>query len=300
MRSPVITLSFGEAGSWPRVTDGAGAVQLRIRGSESRSERPSGVWREGPYGIMPPIASDALVLRTDKLGETSKVVVLLTKERGKVRAVAKGARGSRPRFHSALEPLSEVRVGLYGRHGADLYRLGQCELIRSAYVCGGRDLETALTFSYFAELLDAFSPEGEAEEKVYRLAVAVIRAVEEGASSKVMSRYLEAWLLRLHGLYPPLDRCASCGAKIGEGGREYQRAAHGFVCGRCGVASGPSLTRESRCFLERIFHEPPGALRDASAPAEIEPFHRELIARHLERDLRSYRVLKDALRTAAP
>ena len=54
---------------------------------------------------MPPIASDALVLRTYKLGETSKVVVLLTRERGKVRAVAKGARGRRSRYQSALEPL---------------------------------------------------------------------------------------------------------------------------------------------------------------------------------------------------
>ncbi|MBN2371225.1 MAG: DNA repair protein RecO [Vicinamibacteria bacterium] len=247
---------------------------------------------------MPPISSDALVLRTNKLGETSKVVVLLTRERGKVRAVAKGARGSRHRYHSALEPLSEVRVGLYGRHGADLYRLGQCELIRSAYVYGGRDLETALTFSYYAELLDAFSPEGEADEKAYRLAVAVLQSVEQGASSMVMARYLEAWLLRLHGLYPPLDRCVSCGSKMGEGGREYQRSARGFVCGRCGVASGLSLSAESRRFLDQVFREPPSALRSASVPAEIEPFHQELIARHLERDLRSYRVLRDALRTA--
>ena len=56
---------------------------------------------------MPPISSDALVLRTYKLGETSKVVVLLTRDRGKLRAVAKGARGARARYQSSLEPLSE-------------------------------------------------------------------------------------------------------------------------------------------------------------------------------------------------
>ena len=86
---------------------------------------------------MPPITSDALVLRTYKLGETSKVVVLLTRERGKLRAVAKGARGPRSRYQSALEPLSEVRVSLHGRQGAELYRLGQCELLRSAFGAGG-------------------------------------------------------------------------------------------------------------------------------------------------------------------
>ena len=73
---------------------------------------------------MPPISSDAIVLRTFKLGESSKIVVLLTRERGKLRAVAKGARGARPRYQSSLEPLSEVRVSLYGRQGTELFRLG--------------------------------------------------------------------------------------------------------------------------------------------------------------------------------
>ena len=53
---------------------------------------------------MPPITSDALVLRTYRLGETSKIVVLLTRDRGKLRAVAKGARGPRSRYQSALDP----------------------------------------------------------------------------------------------------------------------------------------------------------------------------------------------------
>src|SRR5918994_5459127 len=98
---------------------------------------------------MPLIASEALVLRTYKLGETSKIVVLLTRERGKVRAVAKGARGGKPRYRSALEPLSEVRVTLHGRQGAELLRLGQCELVRSAFPSSGQALETALALSYF-------------------------------------------------------------------------------------------------------------------------------------------------------
>src|SRR6266545_2767444 len=85
---------------------------------------------------MPLLSSDALVLRTYTLGETSKIVVLLTRERGKLRAVAKGARGGRPRYQSALEPLSEVRVSLYGRQGTELFRLGECELLRSAFRAG--------------------------------------------------------------------------------------------------------------------------------------------------------------------
>src|SRR5215211_3644423 len=116
---------------------------------------------------MPPISSEALVLRAYKIGETSKIVVLLTRERGKVRAVAKGARGGKPRYRSALEPLSEVKVTLHGRQGAELLRLGECELVRSAFPPTGGDLDTALALSYFAELLDAFAQEGEAEDAAY-------------------------------------------------------------------------------------------------------------------------------------
>src|SRR5687768_18316502 len=105
---------------------------------------------------MPPIHSDALVLRSFKLGETSKIVVLLTRERGKLRAVAKGARGPKSRYQSALEPLSEVRIGLYGRQGAELYRMGGCELIRTAFLGPAGTADGPLVLSYFAELADSF------------------------------------------------------------------------------------------------------------------------------------------------
>jgi DNA repair protein RecO (recombination protein O) len=247
---------------------------------------------------MPPIASDALVLRAFALGETSKVVVLLTRERGKLRAVAKGARGARSRYRSALEPLSEVRVGLYGRQGAELLRLGECELVRSAFVVGSSDLTTSLSFSYFAELLDAFSPEGAAEDAVYRLAVAVIRSVEEGTSSMVAGRYLEAWLLRLQGVYPQLDRCAGCEASLPAGPLHYHAPAHGFVCDSCGPATGPHLPDGARAFLGEVFRRPPSGLADAARSDDLtlEGFHQQLIGRHLERELRSFRILKDVAR----
>src|SRR5713226_311034 len=219
---------------------------------------------------MPPIASDALVLRSYKLGETSKVVVLLTRERGKVRAVAKGARGPRSRYQSALEPLSEVRVGLYGRQGADLFRLGECELVHSAFKAGARGLDAALALSYFAELLDAFAQEGEAEDAVYRLALAVLAAVEGGADTGVVARYLEAWLLKLHGIYPPLDRCAGCDAALPGGERRYHRPAHGFVCESCGPASGPVLDAPDHDFLREAFARAPAAVTRRPSPVALE------------------------------
>jgi DNA repair protein RecO (recombination protein O) len=247
------------------------------------------------------LTTEALVLRAYKLGETSKVVVLLTRERGKVRAVARGARGGRPRYQSALEPLSEVRVTLYGRQGAELLRLGQAELLHSAFRVGERGLAAALFLSRCAELLDAFSPEGEAEERVYRLALAVLHAVEGGAEPELVARYLEAWLLRLHGLYPPLDRCAACGAELRGSRLAYHRPAHGFVCSGCGTASGPVLSGQVRALLRDVFSKPPAEVskRPRSHVRALESFHGDLVAAHLERDLRSPRVIREAIREVA-
>jgi DNA repair protein RecO (recombination protein O) len=244
------------------------------------------------------LTTEALVLRGYKLGETSKVVVLLTRERGKVRAVARGARGGRPRYRSALEPLSEVRVTLYGRQGAELLRLGQADLVHSAFRAGTRSLEAALFLSGCAEMLDAFSADGEADERVYRLALALVQAAEKGVSPELLGRYLEAWLLRLNGLYPPLDRCAACGGPLAaEGPLSYHRAAHGFVCGDCGPASGPDLPSPARRLLAELFRRHPDGLGEAGPEARaVESFHRDLITAHLERDLRSPRVIREVAR----
>jgi len=244
------------------------------------------------------LTTEALVLRSYDLGETSKIVVLLTRVRGKVRAVAKGARGPRPRYRSALEPLSEVSVSLHGRQGAELLRLGNCDLLHSAFRTGERSLEAALFLSYAAELLDAFAQEGEAEDRVYRLALALLRAAEDGGSTSALGRYLEAWLLRLAGLYPPLDCCAACSRALPAGGLRYHRASHGFVCDDCGPASGPLLPEGARAFLGEVFRRPPAELTAPLPPeaAGLESFHHDLVSRHLERPLRSHRVLLDVAR----
>jgi DNA repair protein RecO (recombination protein O) len=250
---------------------------------------------------VPVISSDAFVLRTYEIGETSKVVVLLTRDHGKLRAVAKGARGQRARYRSSLEPLSEVRVGLYGRQGADLFRLGPCELLRSAFRASGRGLEASLTLQYLAELIDAFAQEGETEEKVYRLAHAVVTAAEADVPPLALGRYLEAWLLRLHGIYPSLEQCAGCGGWLPRGPLRYHDAARGFVCDDCGPVSGPVLPAAARAFLNDVFRLSPSDLAKPF-PTEakaLEGFHQDLITRHLERDLRSQRVLRDVARGGA-
>src|SRR5437879_9873242 len=106
---------------------------------------------------MPLHTTDALILRTYTLGESDRIVVCLTRDRGKKRGVAKNARQSRRRFGGGLEPLTCGRVGYLERERRDLVSVHYVEPLRSPLSAVHGD---ALGYAeYFAELLDEWAPE---------------------------------------------------------------------------------------------------------------------------------------------
>ena len=108
---------------------------------------------------MPLYTTDALILRTYKLGESDRIVVFLTRDRGKKRGVAKNARQSRRRFGGGLEPMTVGRVGYVERERRDLVRLEYVEPKRSPMAAADRE---ALGYvGYFAELVDEWAQEND-------------------------------------------------------------------------------------------------------------------------------------------
>jgi len=146
---------------------------------------------------------EALTLRTYPFGEADKIGVFLTRDWGRLRGIAYGARKSRTRFGSGLEPLSYVRLTFRRKEGQELAVVENCEIIQPspAYRVGW---EQNLHLGYFAELLLEFSREQAASERVFRLALAAIDAVGD-ASMDRLARYFEFWMLRLEGVLPSLD-----------------------------------------------------------------------------------------------
>src|SRR5262245_29996356 len=148
---------------------------------------------------MPLYTTDALILRTYKLGESDRIVVFLTRDRGKKRGVAKNARKSRRRFGGALEPLTCARVGYFERERRDLVGLNFAEPVRSPLAAVDGD---ALGYvGYFAELIDEWAPEADPNEALFRLGASVVDAIAAGVPIEPLARYFEYWLLRLQGVY---------------------------------------------------------------------------------------------------
>src|SRR5918995_3257048 len=158
---------------------------------------------------MPLHTAEALILRTYKLGEADRIVVFLTRDRGKKRGVAPNARKSRKRFGAALEPLTEVRVAYFEKERRELVSLNYAETVRSPLATASPE---GLAYShYFAELIDAWAADSDADERLFRLGCSVLDALSTGTSADALARYFECWLLRLQGVYP-VDLSLSPGA----------------------------------------------------------------------------------------
>lgn len=254
---------------------------------------------------MPLYTADALVLRSYKLGEADRIVVFLTADRGKKRGVARSARRPRSRFVGALEPLTHVRVAYFEKETRELVGMNYAEPVRSPLSAPGDAVSYA---SYFAELLDEWAPADDPNETLYRLGASVLDAMAGGAPIEPLARYFEYWLLRLQGVYPPHLVCHRCGERFGSGDRgAWLSPIDGvFTCARCADAVdrqrvGSGLSPGALAFLAEARRRPPGELAGVAPSrgvlAELEALHRGLMLRHLDRELRSMRVLR-ALRRA--
>ena len=247
---------------------------------------------------------DALVLRTYRYGEADCIVVFLTADRGKKRGVAKNATKSRRRFGGALEPLTRGRVAYVEREHRELVRLDRVEPQQTPLnAIKGRSEGDAVHVlaqaAYFAELLDEWAQDAQANERLFRLGASVGEALCHGGSVDALARYFEYWLLRLEGVYPALDLCARCGRPTLQAGAALVASDRRYVCADC-AEGGPHLSREAMTFLASAGVRTPAEVAVAGTPAavlrEIEHVHHRLIAMHLEKELRSARVVKE-LRT---
>jgi DNA repair protein RecO (recombination protein O) len=249
-------------------------------------------------GKMPLYTADALVLRTYRLGEADRIVVFLTADRGKKRGVARSARRPKSRFVGALEPLTHVRVAYFEKETRELVGMNYAEALRSPLSGPGESVGHA---SYFAELLDEWAQADDPSETLFRLGTSVLDAMAAGVAIDPLARYFEYWLLRLQGVYPPHLACHHCDARFGrDGAGAWLSPFDGVLtCAVCadGMAGhrGAPLSAGALGFLTDARTRPPremGGLVEPGVMAELEAVHRLLMARHLERELRSPRVLR--------
>jgi DNA repair protein RecO (recombination protein O) len=272
---------------------------------------------------------DGVVLRTHKLGEADRIITLLTRQNGRVRAVAKGVRRTKSRFGGRLEPFTHVDVLIHPGRSLDVIQ--QAEVIRAygkplatdypRYTAGTAMLETAERFTpvekepairQFLLLIGGLRALGEADAPDYLDEPEEAGEFDEAdgsgrdggraAATREPRLVLDAYLLRslaLEGYAPALEECARCGVTAASGTRPlvaFTVAVGGMVCANCRQPGSASPAPQTVALMRALLRG------DWDAAMRSERRHRVecsgLVAAylqwHLEHSIRSLRHVERA------
>ncbi len=229
----------------------------------------------------------AIVLRTVDYGERDRVVTLLTRERGKLSAFARGARASRRRFGGTLELFNLLAAELVERPGADIWTLENASVDRAFAALRG-DLACIACAGYAAELARELVRDAEPHEDLFDLLAAYLARLDDPPARPWDLRGYELGALQATGLMPRLDDCARCGEPAAAGPMRFDPAHGGVLCERCRGFASPAC-REARAdtlaglrSLQRGGPpEPPGPSAAAEARALLTAYLEHQLGRRL-------------------
>jgi DNA repair protein RecO (recombination protein O) len=213
--------------------------------------------------------TEAVVLRSLRLGEADRVLHVYTPDRGRVGAVAKGIRKTKSRFGARLEPLSHVELLLH-QGGGELHTVTGVDLIRphratreDPYRCG--------VGLVGAEAMLRLFPEQEANERAFRALTRFLDLLDDTPSLGAARPALDALglsfqlkLLWLSGYLPHVGSCAECGGEGPFAG--FSARAGGIVCRGC-AAGALTLSADGLAGMEGLLRRPLAEAAEAGLTA---------------------------------
>ena len=230
---------------------------------------------------------EGVVLRTYRLGEADRIVVLFTRGHGKVRAVAKGVRKTKSRFGSRLEPTSHAALLMFEGRG-ELDVVTQVESI-DHFRSIRDDLDRFSRASAMLEAVDQLAQERQADARVYTMLLGALRALSARNAPLVLPGFF--WKLLAHeGFSPMVDACVTCGTEDGLVAFDLEEG--GVLC--ADDRQGTPISSGAIDLLRLILGGQLGAaLNQEASPAteEVEHLATRAMEHHLERRLRSVSLL---------
>jgi DNA repair protein RecO (recombination protein O) len=243
--------------------------------------------------------AEALVLDVVDLHDYDRIVTFLTRWQGKKRGVAQGARRKFSRFGGQIQPLGKIKVTWREKPGRDLVRISSAELVRPAGDLQ-QDLEGLLLSAYLRDHLLEFAQEDEPDDHLFRLLDSTIEGLMAGIDRALATRYFEAWVLRLTGVFPAPLFCPECGQALQERGAVLPPLAEGLVCRQCAGAAGESVSGEVLEFLLRIGSENLQQLSQhpprVATLGKVDKLCAAVRRRFLQHELKSYQVIRETMR----
>ena len=253
------------------------------------------------------VTTEAVILRSMKFRDSSKILTLYTRELGKVSVLAKGARGPKSAFGSSLEPMNYVSAILYRKESRSLQLLSRCEIVRPLRSLS-EDLARMAPAMAMLEMMNAVAHDEEKNPELFDLLTGCLITVNDATKGfQNTFYYFEVRLLDLLGFRPNFAVCAGCGKDLqSSGGTRVSIHAPngGAFCEECtGRGQGlETCSNGALSILRRMqeLRDPDGATRitmDRARESEVSAAIRHLLQTHVEgiRTLKSEGVFASIL-----
>jgi len=198
--------------------------------------------------------TESVILKGRDYGEADRILIVFSREKGKLSCIAKSARKPKSNLRGATQLFCHSRLSLSGSKG--LLTVTQGETMDSFW--GLRDnLDKIAYASYLAELVDGALPEGKPQEKLFILLVAAFTLLDAVEDHELIARYFELKLLGILGYKPQLSSCTVCGRGLAGSRFSLLPSRGGIVCASCNRLSddGIPMSNGAIATMERMFHQ---------------------------------------------
>jgi DNA repair protein RecO (recombination protein O) len=193
--------------------------------------------------------AEGIVIRARDYGESHKVIVLYTREFGKIAVMARGVKKTKSRLSFVTQVLTHGQYQFFA--GSGMGTLSQGEVIESHHALR-QDVLSMSYAAYMAELTDKLTLEKEANPYVFHLLSKTFSYLEEGKDADILCRIFELKMLSVAGYRPQLDQCLHCGEE--DKPFYFSVAKGGILCQDCRLPEEPVLSLSpSAARLLRLF-----------------------------------------------
>lgn len=208
------------------------------------------------------LKTEAVILKGWRFRETSKILSIYTKDRGKLRVIVKGAMGPKSKFKGCLETLSHIHIVYYHKATRDLQLISQVDLRDPHLYLLGNFERTTLSMA-IAELVEKGVVGEEPFPQIFNLLVRSLDALNRGSGFlEGYVWYFESHFIDLMGYKPTWDCCLECKNSLGLEGGFFQPESGGLLCNQCGRGNKGGLNISSET-LEILYWIQKAELGDA-------------------------------------
>ncbi|HEU4685100.1 MAG TPA: DNA repair protein RecO [Nitrospira sp.] len=217
------------------------------------------------------LKTTAITLKSRKWGEADRIVTLYTRELGKIRAVARGARRLKSRLGAALEPLTICDLNLFEKSGDSLYRVSQADVLEP-FVQFREELKLMEAAARMVNVVVAVTPDRDPDAGLFETLKQALYSLVISEDPSLTVLLFQIRLLGLTGFRPQTDHCAACGRSKVIHEPQFSPVSGGLVCSACAVHQQTRclpLSRGSLAFLQQALRLAPAVVTRLKAVGQV-------------------------------